>query len=174
MSKELISPGLISDKSIFGAYSQKENRVTAALLHLIEIGGEPLLNTLFKNIPDSSIHVRTQVSSEDENKKKSIYDGIISCGFSFNFIIESKVTKKAVRQPQLQNYIKLAKKENATLIYITPDTQRPSLLKDVEWYNWETIADCLKSYEDENILLQPVLCQFLFEDRVQRSAWQYH
>ena len=161
MAKELIPAGIISDKSIFGAYSHKENRVTAALLHLIDIGGEPLLRALFEDLPDSSISVRTQVSRETDNAQNSIYDGIVSCGFSFCYIIESKVVPNAVVKAQLEKYIQQAQTDKMTLIYITPDDQRPSLLNSVYWYNWTTIADRLKSYEDEDTLLQYLIEQFV-------------
>lgn len=161
MAKELIQPGDISGKSVFGAYTQKENRATAALLHLINIGGEPLLHWLFDFLPDSSISVKTQVGHEDGNAPKSIYDGIVSCGFKFELIIESKIVKNAINVNQLQKYKDYAKNNDATLIYITPDDKKPSVLGDTYWRNWTTIANRLKEYEDENTLLQYLIEQFI-------------
>ena len=40
----------IEDLSIFGLYSQKENKVTAALLQVLEFGGSSLLHWILSEI----------------------------------------------------------------------------------------------------------------------------
>ena len=40
----------IEDLSIFGLYSQKENKVTTALLQVLEFGGASMLRSLIVNV----------------------------------------------------------------------------------------------------------------------------
>ena len=42
----------ITDISIFGEYQQSENRVTAALLHILHLGGQPVVQRLFGDLFD--------------------------------------------------------------------------------------------------------------------------
>ena len=76
----------IQDKSIFGEYDKLENRITAAFLHLLRVGGEKLICYLFKskleNFPSSEIFINTQTPND-----AGVADGIIKCDFSFNIQI---------------------------------------------------------------------------------------
>ena len=61
----------ITSKSIFGGYKKGEDIVTAALFHLMELGGPALMNSLFGDLGvEMTTHVNTQV-----NGTKSIPDG---------------------------------------------------------------------------------------------------
>lgn len=133
----------ISNYSIFGEYKQPENRVTAALLHILRIGGENLIKEMLReedfSFPDSDIKVETQVGNSE-----SIPDGKLSCNFNFQLFIESKVQLNAINQKQLNNHRKKISPDNDNdrLIYITPDNTEPKELEDGElWYNWKRIVD---------------------------------
>ena len=55
----------ITSKSIFGGYKKGEDIVTAALLHLMELGGPALMNSLFGDIGvETTTHVNTQVKGK--------------------------------------------------------------------------------------------------------------
>ena len=47
----------IEELSVFGLYSQKENKVTAALLQLINSGGANLLRWILSDLKDLSSHL---------------------------------------------------------------------------------------------------------------------
>lgn len=133
----------ISNYSIFGEYKQPENRVTAALLHILRIGGENLIKEMLReedfSFPDSDIKVETQIGNSE-----SIPDGKLSCNFNFQLFIESKVQLNAINQKQLNNHRKKISPDNDNdrLIYITPDNTEPKELEDGElWYNWKRIVD---------------------------------
>ncbi len=142
----------IDEVSIFGEYKQSENRLTAAFLQILKIGGEELIreiaHTIGFNIPSSEIEISTQVKEEE-----SVPDGQLECNFAFCLYIESKVGKLN-DQKQLANHMKLIKSdERRTLLYITGDDQRPSFLpKKCHWTNWEgTITTFSKYIADTQI-----------------------
>ncbi len=68
----------IQSSSIFGEYSIKENRVTAAFLHILDKGGEPLLRYVLgvanESLPDNEIRIGTQ-QTMTSTKGKSVFDG---------------------------------------------------------------------------------------------------
>ena len=86
--------GKIENHSVFGRYSQTENKVTAALLQILKVGGtdftEKFMNQILDDsdmsFPTSEIRVSTQ-KKENEN----VYDGLLECDFSFRVLIESKI-----------------------------------------------------------------------------------
>lgn len=160
----------IGNYSIFGEYKQDENRVTAALLHILKQGGEELINYILTNVgntlPESEISVHTQTKKEGYN---SVPDGELFCNFSFKIIIESKVAINAVDVRQLEDHRKRVVKEQAELgdvrlMYLTPDSNKPiSLSEDEMWFSWQQIVDILKKYIDENSneLLTYLVGQFI-------------
>ena len=54
----------ITNQSIFGHYKSEENMVTAALLHILKLGGEELINFILdartQTLPSSEIAVLSQ------------------------------------------------------------------------------------------------------------------
>lgn len=134
----------ITDISIFGEYQQSENRVTAALLHILHLGGQPVVQRLFGDlfdIPSNSINVAPQVKKED-----STPDGVVSCDCKYSIFIESKIACNAINTRQLNNHCKLSNPaENKYLCYITPDTSKPQALStlSVEWLSWNDVIETL-------------------------------
>lgn len=158
---------IIDNHSIFGEYDGTENRVTAALLHIVRLGGEPLLRYLLgaanELLPDSEIRISTQVSQQ--NGCNSVYDGIISCDFSFKYIIESKLEVNALGANQVKKYHdNIDNEENVHLLAITPDNKMPQTLYAGDlWINWTTVVETLQSYidEEQNELLKYLIDQFV-------------
>lgn len=157
----------ISNHSIFGEYDGTENRVTAALLHIVSVGGEPLLRYLLgaanELLPDSEIRIGTQVGYQDG--RKSVYDGVIMCDFRFRYIIESKVVKGGLGRDQVEKYhANIDGEDDAHLLAITPDDNMPkTLLPGDLWMDWTTVVETLRSYNDEeqSDLLRYLIDQFV-------------
>lgn len=136
----------IEDISIFGEYSQAENRVTAGLLQILKVGGEPLIRhistALGFQLPSSEISISTQI-----REKGSVPDGLLSSSFAFSLYVESKVERNSLKETQLQQHCRLLDKPETFLVYLTPDDKRPSELpQTVYWANWRKISDCLDQY----------------------------
>lgn len=158
----------IQGKSIFGEYSQLENRVTAALLHVLHQGGERLIRYIFNetssgfDLPDNEIKVETQVDRKKDSG--SVPDGCLSCDFSFKIWIESKIRSDSIDGRQLNRHCNLLEKErNAVLLYLTPDSDKPGILegKNVTWLNWKTIVSMLEQYTTEDAVLKYLIGQFI-------------
>ena len=69
-------PKNIEDLSVFREYKQVENRVTAALLQIFKVGGEPLMRDVLSEIgiklPSSEIEIFSQ-----HKEPESIPDGYL-------------------------------------------------------------------------------------------------
>ena len=62
---------------------------------------------------------------------------------------------------QLHNHVQLAKSKGASLVYITPDNDRPKAFgefNNVYWTNWATVIERLNNY---NVLFNKELVAFL-------------
>lgn len=151
-----MSKNKIEDQAVFGCYSQSENKVTLALLKVLERAkGDALLRNLIEvadgeDLPDNNIVLESQVTDTAEH---SIPDGKISCQYAFQYFIESKLSED-IPAKQLQQHLETVRKTpNAHLVYITQHSQRPKELKEhneVLWTNWTTVTKCLREYEDDN------------------------
>lgn len=155
----------ISQISIFGEYKSPENRVTAALLHIIHVGGNVVIQRLFGDIfdiPSNDIDVIPQ-----SNQTTSIPDGELSCECNYHIFIESKIVPNAINLKQLNEHKKLSNVACGNfLIYITPDSKIPSELTTakVEWISWETVIDRLQGIIADGIaydLLKYLIRQFV-------------
>ena len=156
----------IASSSIFGEYSGKENRVTAAFLHILDMGGEPLLRYVLgvanESLPDSEIKIGTQQVSSSP-KGKSVFDGLISCDFKFDYIVESKLDNNPLTPAQVNKYHQ-AFNGNHKLFALTSDKVIPqSLHKGDIWLNWTMLVNALKEYneENENEVLSYLIDQFI-------------
>ncbi len=138
----------IQDKSIFGEYNNAENRITSAFLHIIRIGGENIIRYVFGSkgieIPDNDIAVSTQ-----ENNKAGIVDGIISCNFSFEIQIESKINGN-INDWQLERYKKAKSQSSRQLVYFIPDnTHNVGLLQGIPYFTWTELDGIMNDYLKE-------------------------
>lgn len=133
----------IQNTSIFGVYQKNENRVTAAFLHLLQIGREQLISYLFseklENFPTSEITIDTQTANG-----RNIADGVISCGFTFRLKIESKLSG-TIDEDQLKRY-KEGLKPNEYLVYLVKTAPKQDVLNDTPYFTWSELSDKLNDY----------------------------
>ena len=159
----------IENHSVFGNYSKTEDKVTAALLQILKVGGTEFISNFIGKIddiefPSNEINIVTQ-TKENHN----VYDGLLECDFSFRVFIESKIKNKSVNEKQLDGLIENAKSApNSYIIYITTDNKKPEKLekksKEVEqlfWLNWAGVMEILK---DEEIRPKSEILPFLINE----------
>lgn len=155
----------ISNQSIFGEYKKPEDRVTAALLHVIQVGGQMVVDRLFGDyfdIPSNEINVIPQSYQKHSNP-----DGEVSCDSKYNIFIESKIVPNAINEKQLMGHMALTNPaQSRFLIYLTPDPVKPMLLQKfmVEWMNWEAVLEKLAEIVAEGLaseLLKYLIDQFV-------------
>lgn len=143
----------ISNTSIFGEYKKPEDRVTVALLHVLQQGGQSVIRELFGDkfdIPSNEINVIPQ-----SYNKSSIPDGELSCVCNYHIYIESKIATNAINVTQLKKHKQLTNTAASQyLIYITPDKSKPKELiaEDVEWISWDDVIEILSDIKAEGIL----------------------
>ncbi len=147
----------IDDHSIFGDYNQGENRVMCALLRILQLAGNDLIDKLIekfggevkKNEPD----ILTQVSLD--GVKGTVADGLIIRDCTYKIVIEAKIapfsTNLQHNLDQLAQYRKLvSQNDDEYILYITPDSQKPKELEpDIFWLNWDDITQLLNDYLSE-------------------------
>lgn len=145
----------IASHSIFGEYQEHENQVTAAFLHLLNRGSEPLLRYILgvanELLPESKIKIGTQQSYRQKGTTNSVFDGVVSCSFNFTYIIESKLGSNALTQAQVDKYHDAMQDEDGKLFALTSDQTIPQTLRKGDiWLNWTMLVDALNDYESEN------------------------
>jgi hypothetical protein len=154
----------IENHSIFGNYNQIENRVTAALLQILKIGGTEFIGNLISQIdeiefPSSEINIVTQ-----EKEKHNVYDGLLECNFSFRVLVESKIELEKIKQSQLEGLIKNAVNPTDYILFITPDHSKPTVLDQYEqkiyWANWKKINEILKEINTKQEPLNFLINEF--------------
>ena len=155
----------IEDISIFGDYKQAENRITSALLHIFNVGGEELIRFLVneklnKIFPSSKIEISAQ-----EKEISSVPDGKLKCSFKFEIFIESKITE-TIDETQLKNHLKLIDgKEENILLYITKHKEKPKLLaEEVSWSNWNQMLEWINEYIENEGIEEGELLNYLFDN----------
>lgn len=158
----------IASHSVFGEYHSNENQVTAAFLHLLQRGGEPLIRYVLgvanELMPENEIRIGTQQSCGHKNVGKSVFDGVITCDFSFTYIIESKIGGNPLTKAQVDKYHNAVPDKNAKLFALTSDVSAPLCLRNGDiWLNWTKLVDALRDYETENKddVLQYLIDQFI-------------
>lgn len=153
----------IESHSIFGNYSQVENKVTAALLQILKIGGTEFIGKVISEIddiefPSSEINIITQ-----EKESKNIYDGLLECNFAFRVLVESKIKSEKINIKQLEGLIKNAINPNDYILYITTDNQKPEILRDKEkiyWTNWKNILTILQELNPKTEPINFLISEF--------------
>ena len=154
----------IQELSVFGEYKQPENRVTAGFLQILKIGGEPFirnyLNRVGISLPSNDIKIETQVKG-----KESIPDGTLSSNFSFNLYVESKVKRNSINILQLERHKEILSHPNDYLLYITPDKEKPDILENINWSNWNYTQEIFNNFlqsnhEEANQILEYLIQNF--------------
>lgn len=134
----------IEEMSIFGEYTQSENKLTAAVLQLLKIGSEKLIRLVSDSakivLPSSEINIYSQPTGEG-----STPDGLLESSFTFKIYIESKLSTE-ISEKQLSNHLDLIKDETH-LLYLTNHETRPKILPEkVLWLSWDQITDIFDEY----------------------------
>lgn len=149
--------GNINNYSIFGHYNHSENKITAALLQILKVGGTDFIRNIIAQIedidfPTSEIRITTQ-TSENNN----VYDGLLECDFAFRLIIESKLTRNSINRKQLEGIVSNATNKETFVIYLTPDNEKPEILNlqscKIYWANWEFLNQILNDQKTDNQIL---------------------
>jgi len=145
----------ITDISVFGEYKYAEDRVTAALLKIFQVGGTQLIRAVFSGILDLPSPEPTIISQYSVENSRP--DGKISCNCNYEIIIESKIVPNAIRKEQLEAHYNYSSSVSSFLVYITPDTSRPKdLPQGVLWISWNEVRSRLEfasSQTSDSILL---------------------
>lgn len=135
---------------LFPKYSQRENRVTAAIVAVFERLPFALVQRVLQEIleePESDlVTFENQVRTED-----SVPDGRIAG--SFAYWIETKVEKNAVDAAQLRRHVSALNSADGyktqRLLVVTPDNECPGALRAVgdPRVVWVPFADLVASLE---------------------------
>ncbi len=132
--------------SLFSVYSQRENRVTAAFLAVLERLSLPnmdrILQALLGNRDFRLVRFQNQPAGI-----KSRPDGIIKT--SSSIWIETKTSENVVDHDQISRHLEgLQGKQK--LLLLTPDDFRPACLhKDVSWSNFITLTKAIRKSLDD-------------------------
>ena len=151
----------IEELSIFGLYSQKENKVTAALLQVLGFGGSSLLHWILSEIGGNLVFntIESIESQPAQEGTGSIPDGKIICD-NFTLFIESKLGC-GISEHQLKCHGKLLKDKQNYLVYVTNNPDRPKELPvDVLWTNWEAVVARFEAYQTADKVLEFLISQF--------------
>lgn len=159
ITQENLQNHSIEDHSIFGDYKQPENRVTCALLHILNYGGADMIDAFieafggerFSSKPIVSTQIKLKGgnnTTKDDGDQDCCADGLIVADYRYKIYIESKIDCNAIRTDQLEAYRKnVGQGIGEYLLYITPDAQMPPELGDWDyWMNWESVLTFLYGY----------------------------
>ncbi len=147
--------GNITDQSVFGNYSQKENQVTCALLKILEADeDEALLQALLREIGGECLPEKTlKIETQGKNPYgRSVPDGHLSCHYAFDIYIESKLGTIIDRGQLVEHTQLLETDKNVKLIYITQHSERPNILpEEVLWTNWTKIYEIVNRVHEDGV-----------------------
>ena len=125
--------------NIFSTYSQGENRVTSTIIQVLRnlpINVVEQFLGMFSELGTQSfILFKNQVGGGDS---RSVPDAEISA--KFRLLFEAKIFPNRVDLTQLTEHMKEAEKDDAELIYLTPDISKPELLSE-NGVNWKSFHD---------------------------------
>ncbi len=143
-------------QSIFSTYSQGENRVTATLIEVLRNLPVNVVERFLSFFDESqSTNFFTFENQVTSKTSRTVPDAVISS--NFNLIFETKVVREAINEAQLKGHIELAKINNGKLIYLTPDTERPALLKEDKQDNKQEDKIGWKSFHDLNTFIDELM-----------------
>lgn len=146
----------IEDHSVFGDYSQAENRVTNALLKILKIAGPDLIDMLIDKfggeVKNPMPDILTQVPLSSNPNEKRVADGLIVSNYSYKILIEAKVRpfnenyEHNIKQLDAYKQI-VSPDDDEYLLYITPDEDKPKEIgPNIFWLSWSAIVDLLTEY----------------------------
>jgi hypothetical protein len=124
-------------RNIFDQYSQPENHLTNSLL-LVFNHNRNLMQTVLKQhgikLSGKQVNLLSQVAPRTPSEASSVPDGYIYTeDYAFCVGIETKIQPNALRRDQLEGHLaQLAGYDQWHLLVLTPDEEKPQLLKELE------------------------------------------
>ena len=152
----------IHEKSIFGGYKRLEDQATAALLHILDMGGPHMVEYVFEDSLASGNFDGYIISSQTDHGT-SRPDGEILA--DYHLLIESKIDEWRVNDhnlKQLKNHLNNAKKSKAILIYILNQTDIPKSISDKCFYTtWDEVIKRLRDFVEQRTYFNKELMNYL-------------
>jgi hypothetical protein len=141
--------------SIFPSYMQGENRVTVAILAVLERISVQLVERIFRvALEDDSFSIVRFISQPPLEGTKKRPDGEIVA--SCRYLFEVKRVSGALEEQQLREYLgRLSKTANERLIALTPDIARPAIIDAINdprlvWVNFISLSDAIEQLVEED------------------------
>lgn len=156
----------IHERSIFGGYKSIENQATAALLHILDMGGPHMVEYAFEDALSSG-NIKGYLISAQANHGTSRPDGEILA--DYNLIIESKICSWNINEKhnesQLKNHLDNAKKPGAILVYIINQTDIPqSIAQSNCWVTtWTDVIARLRDFNRQRTYFNKELMNYLID-----------
>lgn len=135
---------------LFSTYTQGENRVTSTIISVLEHVNNQLAEDILEALTDESdlslVGFDNQVTGVE-----SVPDAAIKSSTALWF--ETKTSRNAVNQEQLENHLKALDEDTAELqrlIVLTPDERVPDEVSDIEdervvWVNFDSLVDNIET-----------------------------
>ena len=128
--------------SLFSVYSQRENRVTASFLAVLERLSLPNMDRILQALLDDENFRLVRFENQPKGKS-STPDAKINT--SPAILIETKTSENSVNHYQISQHLK-SLEGNQKLLLLTPDDSRPSCLnEEVRWSNFITLSEAIKA-----------------------------
>lgn len=155
----------IHEKSIFGGYKRLEDQATAALLHILDMGGPHMVEYVFEDSLSSGNFDGYIISSQTDHGT-SRPDGEILA--DYHLLIESKIDEWRVNDhnmKQLTNHLNNAKKSNAILVYILNQTDIPNIIQANGCLSttWDDVIKRLKEFNTQRAYFNKELMNYLID-----------
>lgn len=141
---------------LFSTYTQGENRVTSTVIAVLEHINNQLAEDILEALTDESdlalVSFDNQVTGVD-----SVPDAAIKSSTALWF--ETKTSRDAVRQEQLENHLHALDEDPSELqrlIVLTPDAQLPSEVADINderivWANFDALIDTIETVLERDV-----------------------
>lgn len=141
---------------LFSTYTQGENRVTSTVIAVLEHVNNQLAEDILEALTDESdlslVGFDNQVTGVD-----SIPDAAIKSSTALWF--ETKTSRAAVDQTQLENHLKALDNDAAELqrlVVLTPDERIPDEVVDIEderivWVSFDSLVDTIETILERSV-----------------------
>lgn len=141
---------------LFSTYTQGENRVTSTVIAVFQHISNQLTEEILEALTDESdlelVSFDNQVTGVD-----SIPDAAIRSSTALWF--ETKTSRNAVDQKQLENHLKALDEETSELqrlIVLTPDDQAPDEVitiadERIVWVSFDSLVDTIETVLERNV-----------------------
>lgn len=156
----------IHEQSIFGGYKHLEDQATAALLHILDMGGPYMVEYVFEDSLLNTDFTGYTISSQTYHGT-SRPDGEIVA--KYHLLIESKIAnwQEGVdhNEKQLKNHLVNAKKSKANLIYILKQQDIPAIIRESGCLSttWDDVIARLREFNTNRTYFNKELMSYLID-----------